>query len=215
MKLPPSPEEGHRLELGPDVVSRLIPHRRPLLMVDRVRGVAFGERPTLWASRNISANEPVFDGHFPGLHLWPGIYIQEGLGQSSLVLEVLLWLTERASEQGFPASAVCAALENLERGHRLHPGFDPEASRLLEVLGGAPPLGLSGSVQMRFVEPVYAGQTIDYCVRRAGVDGRFARSEVEAYAEGRLVADGVMVGAVRQLPMLSLPATLSRPPSPG
>jgi 3-hydroxyacyl-[acyl-carrier-protein] dehydratase len=214
MKLPPTPDEGQRLELGPDVISRLIPHRRPLLMVDRVRGASFAERPALWASRNISANEPVFDGHFPGLHLWPGIYIQEGLGQSLLVLEVLLWLIERAGEQGFAASAVCDALENLERGHRLHPGFDPEASRLLEVLGGAPPLGLSGSVQMRFVEPVYAGQTLDYSVRRAGLEGRFARSEVEAYVTGRLVAEGVMVGAVRQLPMLSLPTTPSRAPGP-
>jgi 3-hydroxyacyl-[acyl-carrier-protein] dehydratase len=214
MKLPPTPDEGQRLELGPDVISRLIPHRRPLLMVDRVRGASFAERPALWASRNISANEPVFDGHFPGLHLWPGIYIQEGLGQSLLVLEVLLWLIERAGEQGFAASAVCDALENLERGHRLHPGFDPEASRLLEVLGGAPPLGLSGSVQMRFVEPVYAGQTLDYSVRRSGLEGRFARSEVEAYVTGRLVAEGVMVGAVRQLPMLSLPTTPSRAPGP-
>ena len=64
-------------------IERLIPHRRPLIMVDRVRGFELGERPTLWASRNISSNEPVFDGHFPGLHLWPGIYTQEGLGQSA------------------------------------------------------------------------------------------------------------------------------------
>jgi 3-hydroxyacyl-[acyl-carrier-protein] dehydratase len=214
MKSSPSPAEGQELELGPDVISRLIPHRRPLLMVDRVRGAAFGERPTLWASRNISANESVFDGHFPGLHLWPGIYIQEGLGQSSLVLEVLLWLIERASLQGFGTSAVCDALANLERGHRLHPGFDPEASRLLEGLGGTPPIGLSGSVQMRFVEPVYAGQTLDYRVQRSGFEGRFARSEVEASVAGRLVAEGVMVGVVRELPLLSTPASLSRPPVP-
>src|SRR5690606_29174491 len=77
MRLPRQPREEHRLELGPDVIERLIPHRRPLIMVDRVRGFELGERPTLWATRNVSANEPVFDGHFPGLHIWPGIYTQE------------------------------------------------------------------------------------------------------------------------------------------
>lgn len=216
MKLPPSPEEGHRLELGPDVIQRLIPHRRPLLMVDRVRGVSLGEHPTLWASRNISANEPVFDGHFPGLHLWPSIYTQEGLGQSALVLEVLMWLVERASAHGFDAAAVCEALQNVERSHRLHASFDPEASRLLEVIGGAPPLGLSGSVQMRFIEPVFAGQTLDYCVRRGRrLEERFARAEVEAHVDGRLVAEGVMLGIVSQLPLPALPATPSRAPAAG
>lgn len=216
MKLPRSPEDKQRVSLGPDVIQRLIPHRRPLLMVDRVRGFELGEQPTLWASRNISANEPVFDGHFPGLHLWPGIYIQEGLGQSTLALEVLLWLVGRAAEHEFPSSAVYDALENLERGHRLHPGFDPEASRVLEMVGGTPPLGLSGSVQMRFIEPVFAGQTLEYCVRRTqGAEGRFARFEVEAYVDGRLVADGVLMGIVNQLHLPALPPTPSRAPAAG
>jgi 3-hydroxyacyl-[acyl-carrier-protein] dehydratase len=213
MRLPPRPREEQRLELGPDVIERLIPHRRPLIMVDRVRGFELGERPTLWASRNISSNEPVFDGHFPGLHLWPGIYTQEGLGQSALILEVLMWLVERAQGHGVPADEVCQALANLERGHRLHAGFDPAPSRLLETIGGAPPLGLSGSVQMRFVEPVFAGQTLEYCVRRTQrIEGRFARAEVEASVDGRLVAEGVLVGIVSELPLPALPATPSRPP---
>jgi 3-hydroxyacyl-[acyl-carrier-protein] dehydratase len=214
MRLPRQPQEGQRLELGADVIERLIPHRRPLSMVDRVRGVEIGERPTLWASRHISANEAVFAGHFPGLHLWPGIYTQEGLGQSSLILEVLIWLVERAEQHGVGAGAVCEALANLERGQRLHPGFDPAPSRLLEALAGAPPLGLSGSVQMRFVEPVFAGQTLEYCVRRTQrLEGRFARSEVEACVAGRLVAEGVLVGIVSRLPMSALPSNPPLPPT--
>lgn len=213
MRLPPKPREEHRLEIGPDVIERLIPHRRPLIMVDRVRGFENGERPTLWASRHISANEPVFDGHFPGLHLWPNIYTQEGLGQCTLLLEVLLWLVERAEGHGGDVGAVCEALANLERGHRLHGSFDPEPSRLLETIGGAPPLGLSGSVQMRFVEPVFAGQMLEYCVRRTQrVEERIARTEVEACVDGRLVAEGVLVGMVSELPVLALPPTPSRPP---
>jgi hypothetical protein len=46
--LPKRPEDSHRLELGPDVSQRLIPHRRPVLMIDRVRGVAL-EDGARWA----------------------------------------------------------------------------------------------------------------------------------------------------------------------
>jgi 3-hydroxyacyl-[acyl-carrier-protein] dehydratase len=209
MSLPPRPEERQRLELGPDVIQRLIPHRRPLAMLDRILGFDPGERPTLWASRNITANEPVFDGHFPGLHLWPGIYTQEGLGQATLVLEVLMWLIDGARQRGLEPAPVLDALRNLERGHRMHPGFDPQASQLLQELGGSPPLGVSGSVQMRFLEPVFAGQTLDYCARRTQrLEGRLMRAEVEARVDGRLVAEGVLVGALRA-------AVLPAPPPRG
>ena len=82
------------LELGPDVVQRLIPHRRPLLMVDRIEVFEDGDQPTLFASRYISSNEPVFDGHFPGLHLWPGVYTIEGLLQASNLLHIL-WVARQ------------------------------------------------------------------------------------------------------------------------
>jgi len=195
-------KDEQRLELGADVVQRLLPHRRPLLMVDRVHGFERGERPTLWASRRISANEPVFEGHFPGLHLWPGIYTQEGLGQTCLLLVILMGLLEAGKERGQDAEQVLAALRNIELGYRLHPGFDPESAKLLDQLDGELPMGLSGSVQMRFLEPVFAGQTLEYRARRAQtLEGRLVRFEVDASAEGRVVAEGIMIGAVRFLPL--------------
>ena len=48
------------LSLGPDVVTRLLPHRRPFLMVDSIEGYSRAPRPTLSAARMVSANEPVF-----------------------------------------------------------------------------------------------------------------------------------------------------------
>jgi hypothetical protein len=48
--------------------------------------------------------------------------------------------------------------------------------------------------------------------RTQRIEGRFARAEVEASVEGRLVAEGVLVGVVSQLPLPALPATPSRPP---
>jgi len=185
------------LRLGADVVQHLIPHRPPLLMVDSVSRYQRGSRPTLWASRQISANEPVFAGHFPGLHLWPGVYTIEGLGQTGMILSVLLHLEQRSEEQGGNPDEVLGALRNLELGYRLKPGFRPEASELLEQFRGeGPPLGMSGSVEIRLLEPVFAGCCLDYVVTLAQTVDRFTRYEVEAQVGGSAVARGVMTGVV-------------------
>src|SRR5262249_30324140 len=85
----PSMKTKHNLSLGPDTIQRLPPHGRPFLMVDTVEGYERAPHPTLLAARHVSANEPVFEGHFPGLHLWPGVYTIEGLGQSANLLLVI------------------------------------------------------------------------------------------------------------------------------
>jgi 3-hydroxyacyl-[acyl-carrier-protein] dehydratase len=191
------PNDKTLLRLGPDVIKHLIPHRRPLLLVDAVERYEREPRPTLSAIRLISANEPIFEGHFPGLHLWPGIYTIEGLGQTSSILQTILFLEERARAQGDDPERVLQALRNLELGYRLHPGFRPDDSAVLvQLREGGPPLGLSGSVEMRFLEPVYAGQCLEYIVTRAHSLDNIVRFEVEARVESRPVARGVMTGVV-------------------
>src|SRR5262245_17504163 len=153
------------LALGPDVVTRLLPHRRPFLMVDSIEGYARAPRPTLCAARMISANEPVFEGHFPGLHLWPGVYTIEGMGQSSNLLHIV-WMLQRGWEEGGDDPAdVLAALRNLELGYQLSPGYRPEVSaRLLAVLAdpGLPSrMGMSAAVDVKLLHPVFAGQRLD------------------------------------------------------
>ena len=121
------------LTLGPDTIELLIPHRRPFLMVDVIDGYERGSCPSLRAARHISANEPVFEGHFPGLHLWPGVLTIEGLGQSAYLLHLLWRLEQHWNEQGGNPNDVLQALRNLERGFRMAPGFEPELSaRLLK-----------------------------------------------------------------------------------
>jgi hypothetical protein len=56
------PRDAQPLRLGPDVISQLIPHRRPLVMVDAIVAYRHGASPTLWARRQISANEDIFTG---------------------------------------------------------------------------------------------------------------------------------------------------------
>lgn len=191
-----SPADHCALELGPDVIHHLIPHRRPFLMVDRIRRYERGPTPKLWAERYVSANEPVFEGHYPGLHLWPGVYTIEGLGQASLLLEVLAFLEREAEARDRSPDAALAELRNLELGYRLNPGFKPDGSELLRALGERrPPLAMSGSVEMKFLEPVFAGSMLEYQVVRQQVfEQRFIRVGVEARVAGKAVAKGTLTG---------------------
>jgi 3-hydroxyacyl-[acyl-carrier-protein] dehydratase len=186
------------LSLGPDTIQRLIPHRRPFLMVDTVEAYERGPRPILHAARHVSANEPVFEGHFPGLHLWPGVYTIEGMGQSANLLHIVWSLEKRWEEHGGAADDLLAALRNLDLGYRLQPGYRPELSaRLVEVLGDGPAaaaarIGLSAAVDVKLLAPVFAGQRIDYRVTQTVLLDSIVRFEVEASVAGKAVARGVM-----------------------
>lgn len=57
----------------------ILPHRYPLLLVDRITSLEPGVRAIGY--KNITNNEPVFTGHFPGNPLFPGVYMIEALAQ--------------------------------------------------------------------------------------------------------------------------------------
>jgi len=69
---------------GIDEIMRRLPHRYPMLLVDRVLECVSGER--LVALKNVSVNEPFFAGHFPGRPVMPGVLILEALAQSAGIL---------------------------------------------------------------------------------------------------------------------------------
>lgn len=62
----------------------LLPHRYPFLMVDRVLSYETGK--TLRAIKNVSVNEPFFQGHFPGKPIFPGVLILEAMAQATGIL---------------------------------------------------------------------------------------------------------------------------------
>lgn len=59
---------------------RLLPHRYPFLLVDRV--VDYVANDSIVAYKNVSFNEPFFQGHFPGLPVMPGVLIVEAMAQA-------------------------------------------------------------------------------------------------------------------------------------
>ena len=68
-----------------DILKRL-PHRSPILMVDRVVELVKGER--IRAIKNVSINEPFFLGHFPHRPVMPGVLILEALAQAATLLAI-------------------------------------------------------------------------------------------------------------------------------
>ena len=65
-------------------IKRLIPHRYPFLFIDFVTSVQFGHSAV--GIKNVSVNEPFFQGHFPTEPIMPGVLIVEALAQTSAVL---------------------------------------------------------------------------------------------------------------------------------
>ncbi len=65
----------------------LLPHRYPFLLVDRVLDYSYtDEKKVLKAVKNVSVNEPFFQGHFPGKPVMPGVLILEALAQATGLL---------------------------------------------------------------------------------------------------------------------------------
>ena len=73
-------------------IMKLLPHRYPFLLVDRV--LEFTPRQSITAIKNVTINEPFFQGHFPDFPVMPGVLIIEALAQTA----ALLTFTEEKAE---------------------------------------------------------------------------------------------------------------------
>ena len=65
-------------------IMQCLPHRYPFLLVDRV--IAFVKNESVVALKNVTINEPFFQGHFPDTPIMPGVLIVEAMGQAGGVL---------------------------------------------------------------------------------------------------------------------------------
>ncbi len=67
-----------------DLIQRIIPHRYPFLLVDKVVDIVHGQSAT--GIKNVTFNEPHFQGHFPGKPIMPGVTIIEAMAQTAAVM---------------------------------------------------------------------------------------------------------------------------------
>jgi 3-hydroxyacyl-[acyl-carrier-protein] dehydratase len=78
--------EAQASEIDVQRITEMIPHRYPFLMIDRVVDIVANERAT--GIKNVSINEPYFQGHFPNRPVMPGVLIIEAMAQTAAVLVV-------------------------------------------------------------------------------------------------------------------------------
>ena len=167
------------LGVGTRAIERLIPQRPPLLLVDRVAWFAPGDAPRVRCARSLDPAEPVFAAHFPGAPVWPGAYTIEGLGQAANLVAALDALFAALGPE-----ASQSTLRAIDEGRP--PGG---------ALEGPPRVGMSGAVDVKLLEPVYPGATLEYEVWRTHARGDAARFTVEAWVDRRPVARGSITGA--------------------
>ena len=183
--------------LGANVVRHLLPHRRPFLFVDRIKRYRLGDARTIEAALQISLSHPVFDGHFPHWSIWPGVYVVEGLAQTTQLLATLDAIRRAGAERGDETLGL-RTLDALDAAYSLRPGSAPtnEGLALLEEISSSPIVGLASRIDVRFLEPVFPGCRIDYradwTLDQNGVFG----FEVEASVAGRPVVRGELGASI-------------------
>ena len=111
-----SNEELHPLNIKE--IMDLLPHRYPFLLVDRVVDYTYTEeKKVLKAIKNVSINEPFFQGHFPGKPVMPGVLILEALAQATGILSFKVVGKQKDDEMYY-----FAAIDNARFKRPVFPG---------------------------------------------------------------------------------------------
>lgn len=79
-------KDGKDGVIGIDRIMEMIPHRYPFLYIDAVKDIVPGI--SIVGVKNVTINEPFFQGHFPSFPVMPGVLIVEAMAQTSAVLVV-------------------------------------------------------------------------------------------------------------------------------
>ncbi|MBN1980642.1 MAG: hypothetical protein JW795_03870 [Chitinivibrionales bacterium] len=187
------------IQLGIEVIQALIPQRRPFLMVDRLTFFSMTPQPSIHCVKNLSANESFFAGHYPSLAIMPGALTFEGMGQSANLLAAILTLRNRFERRQEAPDTVISHLVNIQHGYSLSPAFNPGMAQRFKELSSPkqgdqsePEFGMVGAVNLKFLEPVFAGSTLHYQVILTGVFEAYMHFTVETVVADRTVARGTM-----------------------
>ncbi len=84
-------------------IRQILPHRYPFLLVDRIIEM---DDDHIVGIKNVTVNEPFFQGHFPDIPVMPGVLIVEAMAQTAGV-QVLSSIPDRDSEAGVPGFGGC------------------------------------------------------------------------------------------------------------
>jgi 3-hydroxyacyl-[acyl-carrier-protein] dehydratase len=111
-------------------IQQILPHRYPFLLVDRIESIEEGQKAV--GIKNVTVNEPFFQGHFPGHPVMPGVLIIEAMAQVGGV--AMLKVPEFAGKIAF-----LAGIDNARFRRQVVPGdqlrIEVEITRLRGVIG--------------------------------------------------------------------------------
>src|SRR5512137_1103856 len=78
----------HTPQLDVNEIQKILPHRPPFLLIDRVTDTDY--KTYVEAVKNVTINEPFFAGHFPGSPIMPGVLIVEAMAQAAAIVVMSL-----------------------------------------------------------------------------------------------------------------------------
>jgi 3-hydroxymyristoyl/3-hydroxydecanoyl-(acyl carrier protein) dehydratase len=179
------------------LITKLLPHRSPFLMVDTVTFYHGGNNPSLNARYTITENEPSYstpdsDGH------WPSIYVIEGLGQSCNLMIIISVIEKRFLEAGILFESMDEVLMKI---------MNDESDEITEIVKSTldkyltetySSVGFLGSADMEITGYARQGHTISYEIQQSQMFGSLYFSTVRAYSDNHLIARGTLVSATRK-----------------
>ncbi len=107
------PESKPAITLSSVEIQKIIPHRFPFLLVDKIIEMEWGKRAV--GIKNVTANEPFFQGHFPGYPVMPGVLMIEAIAQVGAV--AVLGMPENKGKLAF-----FAGIDNVRFKRQVVPG---------------------------------------------------------------------------------------------
>lgn len=153
-----------------DRIRQLLPHRYPFLLVDRILEVQGGTK--IVGIKNVTINEPFFQGHFPGHPIMPGVLIVEALAQVGGCLA--LGARPDGAGAGTPARAGAGAP-------------DPPEPKVVYLVG---------LDRVRFRRPVRPGDQLRLEVELVQVRGPTCRLKGVALVDGAVAAEAELLAQV-------------------
>lgn len=100
-------------------IQKIIPHRYPFLLVDKIIELEPGKRAV--GIKNVTVNEPFFQGHFPGFPIMPGVLIVEALAQTAGIA-VYINAAGTEDETGDTKLGVFASIDSMKFKKQVTPG---------------------------------------------------------------------------------------------
>lgn len=153
-------------EYNIDTILEIMPHRYPFLMVDRITSLEPWQ--SISAYKNVTFNEPHFQGHFPSRPVMPGVLIVEAMGQAAAMFIALSW--------------------------RDAPELVPDGIKLPDLAGRV--AVFAGCDKIKFRRQVIPGDRLDMQVRLLRLGSRIWKVAATASVDGQKTAEAEMTSAL-------------------